>query len=173
MGSFFTLALQMVFQGFSCNFLETKCTLVSSVIFNILSVVYVYYFLEIFAFGLLQGWILFPFRSQGWFNENLMEGRFRKVLEGRFLEGLFLTFWQFFLTFRLFFFDFLTIFFWLFDYFFDFLEKKLRILRKNWGFWKKMEDFEKKCRGDFGSTWKNIHPWFKYSDLLVTLHHGD
>ena len=37
--------------------------------------------------GCIQGWIFFPFRSQRWFNENWMEGRFRKHLEGRFRKG--------------------------------------------------------------------------------------
>ena len=29
-----------------------------------------------------------------------------------------------------------------------------------------MEDFEKKWRGDFGSSWKNIQPWFTYSSMI-------
>ena len=32
-----------------------------------------------------------------------------------------------------------------------------------------MEDFEKKWRGDFGSTWKNIHPWAPGPDLKNNL----
>ena len=43
----------------------------------------------------------------------------------------------------------------------------MRILKKKWRILKKMEDFEKKWRGDFGSSWKNIQPCFTLGDALV------